>query len=50
LVRFRVVDKHFNQEKVDLNLIQRLKLRLFGFVYLFKAAKEGWRTEVRGNE
>jgi len=45
-MRIRVVDEHFGMKEVELTLIQRLKLRVFGSLFLFKAAKEGWRGKL----
>ena len=40
---FEVLDYHFGETHVNLNLWQRFQLWLLGYAKLFTRAKEGWR-------
>jgi len=42
----RVCDHHFNIQKFKLSLMERIKLKLEGKVYVFHARKEGWHGEL----
>jgi len=42
----RVVDRHFGKQTVNLSLLQRMALKINGYVYLFHARKEGWKGKL----
>jgi len=46
MVEVSVVDEHFGNKTVKLSILQQIKLKLSGRVYLFHASKEGWRAEL----
>jgi len=46
MVEVAVIDEHFGNKTVKLSILQQIKLKLLGRVYLFHAAKEGWRAEL----
>jgi len=42
----KVLDEHFGKQTVNLNLIQKLQLKILGHAYLFHATKNGWKGKL----